>query len=89
MSERRKTDRRRCYIGGYIEHAGAQVECLLRNRTAIGARLELSGPWPLPRRFQLNLPNRQEAYSASVAWRSGRSLGVALTPRRLHGATRT
>ena len=79
MSERRRSVRRRTYLGGCAsyEKPVSSDACLLRNRSAGGARIEFSGSIPIPDAFDLTVRDSGETHSVRVVWREGIQAGVA------------
>jgi hypothetical protein len=79
MDDKRTVPRLRSFLKGRIIFNGGQtnLECLIRDVSAGGARLELSASVTLPDRFDLYLPHREATCKAHVQWRRGSQLGVA------------
>ena len=79
MSERRISPRQRSFLKGRIVFNGGQnsLDCLIRDMSSMGARLELSESVTLPDRFDLYLPQRDETWRADLQWRRGGQIGVA------------
>jgi len=79
MDERRQSARRRTYLGGRAsyEKPVSSDECLVRDRSPGGARIEFSGSTPIPNAFDLTIRDSGETRSVRVVWRDGRRLGVA------------
>jgi hypothetical protein len=55
----------------------SSLDCLIRDMSPTGARLELSASITLPDRFDLYLPHREATCKAYIQWRRGSQLGVA------------
>jgi hypothetical protein len=79
MSERRQSTRRRTYLGGRasFEKLATSDSCLVRDLSAGGARIVLSGSTPMPNAFDLTLRESGETRQVRVIWRDGLQLGVA------------
>ncbi len=79
MSDKRSTPRLRSFLKGRVLFNGGQnsLECLIRDISPTGARLELSASVTLPDRFDLYLPHRDETCKVHSQWRRGNQLGVA------------
>ena len=79
MSERRQSVRRRTYLGGRASYEKplSSDECLVRDRSLGGARIEFSGSTPFPNAFDLTIRDSGETRSVSVVWRDGLQVGVA------------
>ena len=79
MSDKRTSPRLRSFLKGRVVFNGGQnsLDCLIRDISATGARLELSASVTLPDRFDLYLPHRDETCRAHLQWRRGGHIGVA------------
>lgn len=79
MSDKRSTPRLRSFLKGRVVFNGGQnsLECLIRDISSTGARLEVSANVTLPDRFDLYLPHRDETCKVHSQWRRGSQLGVA------------
>jgi len=79
MTDKRSTPRLRSFLKGRVLFNGGQnsLECLMRDMSPTGARLELSASVTLPDRFDLYLPHRDETCKVHIQWRRGNQLGVA------------
>lgn len=78
MDERRATVRRRTFKGGKLTfNKGLSVlDCLVRDLSNKGARLELATTVGVPDTFELTIaPDRVKRF-CKVAWRSQHHLGV-------------
>jgi hypothetical protein len=81
MNDSRHEHRGRCYLGGRISfHPNwPETTCVVRNKSRSGARLVLAEDRCLPNQFDLAISDGREVHKASIAWRSGREVGVLLT----------
>jgi hypothetical protein len=78
MSEQRSARRwPTCLKGQVRAKDGRVIECLIRDFSATGARLELSGYTQLPSSFELYFPLKQATFQAQVRWRRENELGLA------------
>jgi hypothetical protein len=79
MDDKRSTPRLRSFLKGRVLFNGGQnsLDCLIRDISPTGARLELSASVTLPDRFDLYLPHREETCKVHSQWRRGTQLGVA------------
>jgi hypothetical protein len=79
MNDKRTSPRLRSFLKGRVVFNGGQssLECLIRDMSTTGARLELSGSVTLPDRFDLYLPHRDETCKVHLQWRRGGQIGVA------------
>ena len=79
MIERRAVARHKTFIKGriYFNNRLSSVDCIVRDITDAGARLEASQSVALPDAFELYLPTKDEHFRAQVEWRKGNLLGVS------------
>jgi hypothetical protein len=79
MIERRALPRHKTFIKGriYFNNRLSSMDCIVRDVTDRGARLEASESVLLPDAFELYLPNKDEHFFARVEWRKGNHLGVS------------
>jgi hypothetical protein len=85
--ERRATARTRAYLGGQVafNERFSTMDCLIRNVSEAGAKLNLSGAVRLPSEVDLTITKRDEAMRARIIWRRGDEAGVAFG--QLHRAS--
>lgn len=78
--ERRKEPRRRQYRGGKMvfNDLFSAVDCLVRDISDSGARLECENPQFIPRHLLLQLGDH-ESFECEVVWKSRTGLGVRFT----------
>ena len=78
MKERRALVRQRTLIKGriYFNNRLSSMDCLVRDLTSTGARLEFSANVTLPDAFELYIPTRNEYFRARIKWRKGSHLGI-------------
>lgn len=78
MIERRALVRHKTFMKGriYFNNRLSSMDCIIRDVTDKGARLEFSENVTLPEAFELHLPNKDEYFAAHVEWRKGNYLGV-------------
>jgi hypothetical protein len=76
--ERRGSARQRAVLRGcvYYNKRGAAADCLIRDVSDSGARLELSENVVIPDLIELYIPKKGETYHARVLWRRGNEVGV-------------
>ncbi|HEY7386023.1 MAG TPA: PilZ domain-containing protein [Beijerinckiaceae bacterium] len=86
---KRIATRQRSFLKGRVIYNGGQtnLECLIRDISATGARLEFSSSVTLPDRFDLYLPHREETCKAHIQWRRGEEIGVAFDAIESAGPT--
>ena len=78
MLERRSLVRHKTFIKGriYFNNRLSSMDCIVRDLTSNGARLEFSESVTLPEAFEIYIPNKDEFFRAHVEWRKGGQLGV-------------
>ena len=82
MIERRALIRHKTFIKGriYFNNRLSSVDCVVRDVTEKGARLQVPESVAVPDAFELYLPNKDEHFRAQARWRKGDQLGVSWTP---------
>lgn len=77
MQDRRREQRWPAYLGGAITYSKSfpAFKCLVRNISARGARLAVTGG-TIPDSFDLVVPYRQAEYRARTRWRTAQAIGV-------------
>jgi hypothetical protein len=78
MNDRRALPRHKTFIKGriYFNNRLASMECIVRDVTGQGCRIEFSENVTLPDNFELYLPNKDEYFQARVKWRRGNNIGL-------------
>jgi hypothetical protein len=81
-NERRAVPRHKSLIQGrvYFNRRRSSMDCVLREFTDIGARLEFSNVAGLPSTFEVYVPSRDLYFQARTVWHKGNSLGVSWEP---------
>jgi hypothetical protein len=84
MIERRALARHKTFFKGriYFNNRLSSMDCIVRDTTASGGRLEVSDSVTLPNAFEIYLPNKDEYFHAKVEWRKGGSLGISWRPEQ-------
>jgi len=82
MIERRALARHKTFIKGriYFNNRLSSMDCIVRDISPSGGRLEVPESVPLPDAFELHMLNRDEYFSAHVKWRKGNHIGVNWSP---------
>ena len=77
-TEQRRSTRKRTFLKGKILfNAGASsIDCLVRDLSDEGARIELSETSTLPEVFDLHIPQRDATYRSTLRWRHDGLIGV-------------
>ena len=78
MIERRSHPRLRAYIGAQIvfNQRRSVLDCLVRNISGEGARIEFTNTALMPEAFDLVMPSREQTRRVRVRWRSQDVAGV-------------
>jgi hypothetical protein len=82
MIERRQSARARVIYGGVIAYNQRQstVECVIRNFSEKGAKVEFENPAVLPDVIDLLVAKKDCAFNAKIAWRKIDEAGLAFEP---------
>ena len=83
-SEQRQDIRKRTFLKGRIlfNKGASSMDCLIRDMSETGARLELSETSTLPEVFDLYIPQKDETFRASLRWRRDGGVGIVFTDQR-------
>ena len=77
MGERRRRTRAASTQAAVIACAGAKrINCVVRNFSTTGARLEVALPTSVPETFDLVFDDNRSTLSCRVKWRKDRDVGV-------------
>jgi hypothetical protein len=76
--ERRKGNRVRRLLAGKIIYSSGELiaDCILRNVSQTGARIEMAGNVPLPEYFEVVRLKERTIAEARMIWRRGNEVGV-------------
>lgn len=76
--EKRGTPRRKCFLRAfvYFEGRGTAVDCIVRNISDSGARLQFDKPMALSDILDLHIPIKGQSFHAQKRWRDGDQVGV-------------
>ncbi|GJE69736.1 PilZ domain-containing protein [Methylorubrum podarium] len=79
ISEKRQEARKRTFLKGRIHFnkGASSMDCLIRDFSEMGARLELSETNTLPESFDLYIPQKEMTLRSNLRWRRGDAVGVA------------
>ena len=82
----RRAPRQRTFLGGKLLYAGAySTDCIVRDMSDKGARLELPNGLPIPDEVQLLELKSGIAFDARVIWRRYPQIGIKFTNQHLLG----
>lgn len=78
MSEHRVLPRHRTFIKGliYYNNGLSSTDCIVRDVSEGGGRLEVPESVVIPDAFELYFPNKHERFHARVRWRRAGQIGV-------------
>ena len=65
-----------CLRGKVLADDGRIIDCLVRDFSATGAKIELPASTKLPNTVQLFFPLRQETFRAHIRWRGDKEIGL-------------
>jgi len=79
--ERRRAPRQRTFLAGRLAYGdpAVTISCGIRNLSPAGARIALESPVLLTLSVRLLVPRDGVAHDATVIWRRGAQVGLALT----------
>lgn len=79
MQERRTSPRKRSFLKGtvYYNNRLSSTECLVRDLSEHGAKLQFSAPVTLPDTVELYIPVRDQTFHAEVRWHAGDEVGLS------------
>ena len=86
MTEKRDAPRHKCFLRAfvYFEGHGTAVDCVVRDISDNGARLQFSKPLALTDLLDLHIPIKGRSFHAEKRWHNGDEIGVTF-----HAATKT
>ncbi|WP_029032805.1 PilZ domain-containing protein [Salinarimonas rosea] len=78
-SEQRTAPRRRALVAARIRYGGGAVtvDCVVRNISDTGAKIDLSEGVTLPEHFEIVIPQMNAVHRAELRWRRGSEAGIA------------
>lgn len=81
MEERRRDLRRRVLKAGKIAfNHGAVIDCIVRNLSRSGARLDVANQFGIPDQFVLLIERDNLQFPCYVEWRREKQIGVSFKP---------
>jgi PilZ domain len=82
MPEARRSERLKSLLRARIifNSGNSTIECLIRNVSAHGMRLQLAENLAVPGEFDLEVPHKGRSYRARLVWRGDGMIGVAFVP---------
>lgn len=87
MPDSRKTERMRSLLRAHVifNKGASTVDCVVRNISSAGARLEIADSMALPTEFDLDIPHKGRTYRAQIIWRGEGLVGVEMVDGRTAG----
>ena len=78
LQERRNNRRGRTYLRGQIvfNRRTSAIDCLVRNLSDHGARIEFTDAVAMPGEFDFVIPRHVESRRADLVWRNGTAAGI-------------
>jgi hypothetical protein len=82
MPENRRSERLKSLLRARIIFNGGSstIDCVIKNVSAHGMRLEVADGLSIPGEFDLEVPHKGRTYRARLVWRGGGTIGVAFVP---------
>jgi hypothetical protein len=79
MNERRTAPRQKTFLKGIIlfNNRKSSADCVIRDLTDQGARLQFSAAIITPDVIELQIPNKDQILQAHVRWRKGDEAGIS------------
>ena len=75
--QKRDAIRQRAFLKARIRiQSWTMVDCMVRNLSLSGARLEVSSTFTLPTEFELEIPQRGAVLQCVLKWRRGDAVGL-------------
>lgn len=86
MNERRIVSRKRSFLKGtvYFNNRLASIDCVVRDFSDSGARLEFASVVTLPDSFELYIPTRDQTLNVHVRWRNDTEIGITFGAAPAH-----
>jgi hypothetical protein len=83
MLDRRREHRGRTYLGGKIafNNRWCTIDCLVRNMSEGGAKLEFAEPVQVPGELDLIIPMKGDSRRVQVVWRRAKTLGITFVDK--------
>jgi PilZ domain len=81
--ERRSDQRHRVLKGGtlYFNKGYSSLECVIRDLSATGARIQMGETFGVPTRFTMSISGETTRIEASLRWRTSRNIGLSFLLR--------
>lgn len=78
MTEKRDAPRHKCFLRAfvYFEGRGTAVDCVVRDISDIGARLQFDKPLVSTELLDVHIPIKGQSFHAEKRWHDGNEVGV-------------
>ena len=78
MTEKRESPRRKCFLRAFVYFEGRRtaVDCVVRDISDIGARLQFDEPLVSTELLDLHIPVKGRNFHAEKRWHNGDQIGV-------------
>ena len=78
MVESRRSERVRSFLRAKIlfNNQNTSFDCIVRNISQTGAKIEVSNTISVPTHFDLEIPQKGRTYRARIVWRDAEAMGV-------------
>lgn len=88
MVESRQAERIRSFLRAKIRfnNQNSTVDCIVRNISETGAKIELDKATSVPSLFDLEIPQKGRTYRARIMWRDAEAIGVEFIPAESNAA---
>jgi hypothetical protein len=78
MPESRRADRIKSFLRAQIlfNHRMTTIDCLIKNISSDGARIEVGKTISIPTEFEIYIPHKNKTHSARMVWRDANAMGI-------------
>jgi hypothetical protein len=88
MDERRNINRQRTFLQGrlFFNNRRNSVDCIIRDLSDTGARLQFSAAVAVPEALELYVPHKDQMFRVRAEWRQDEEMGVTFVQSGLQDA---
>jgi hypothetical protein len=78
MPELRRTERIKSFLRAQIlfNNRMTTIDCLVKNISAEGAKVEVSQAVSIPTEFEIYIPQKNRTHNAHMVWRDANAIGI-------------
>ena len=78
-NDKRKQQRLPAYLGAkiFFDHKPSTFDCLVKNISDHGARINIESIWDIPETFRLHIAKFNMSYECRTIWKTHNQLGVS------------